>query len=287
MARTTPFISTATRQLMPANTAHLSRDQEADLVTRWQQQGDRAALDTITQAFQPFLHKLARPFVRGGMSIDDLMQAANVGFMQGLAGFKLETGFRLSTFAQWWVRSAIQEHVALMQTATKITNGRNQRRILFGIGRAVTKIERRGGTVSDASLADVLQVNEAEIASVRRAMAVATSLDTPLASDDDEASTLGSLLANDDEPLDLRYEREQLRCIRQRGIDAAVETLDPRSREIFKARRLRDDPETLEELSQRFDVSRERIRQIEVKAFEKVARHMRENDPLAMQAQAA
>ncbi len=287
MALTTSFISAAKRQQMPANTAHLSRDQEADLVTRWQQHGDRAALNTITQAFQPFLNKLARPFVRAGMSIDDLMQAANVGFMQGLAGFKLETGFRLSTFAQWWVRAAIQEHVALMQTATKITNGRNQRRIMFGIGRAATKIERKGGIVTDARLAEFLQVNEAEIASVRMAMASATSLDTPLATGDEEASTLGSLLANDDEPLDLRYEREQHRSIRQRGIEEAVATLDTRSREIFTARRLRDDPETLEELSQRYDVSRERIRQIEFKAFEKVARYMRENDPLALEARAA
>lgn len=278
------FVTAEFRQHLPAKSAQLSREEEAELIESWQQHGDRSALDKINRAFQPFLAKLARTFLRDGLQLEDLVQAANIGFMQGINGFKLETGFRLATFSKFWVRAALQDHVSLMQPSVRITNGRNQRRVLFGITKARTRIERTGETATDAKLAKILMVGEDEISAVRMAMSGASSLDTPINVDEGDGSTLGAILANDDEPIDERYAREQHSSIRRKGIAEAVAALDDRSRQIFTGRRLRDEPETLEELSQRFNISRERIRQIELKAFDKVAAHMRAHDTIGLEA---
>jgi len=202
----------------------------------------------------------------------------NFGLMQAVKRFEPDKGFRLATYAMWWIRAAIQEYILRSWSLVKMGTTAAQKKLFFNLRKAKNKIEaiEEGDMTPEhvATIADQLGVSEAEVVSMnRRLSAPDSSLNAPLRSDSE--SEWQDWIADDTMDQETRMaEREEL-GERHDLLTGALGELTDREREIIQARRLQDDPATLEELSQKYGVSRERVRQIEVRAFEKLQKAIR------------
>jgi RNA polymerase sigma-32 factor len=215
-----------------------------------------------------------------GLPVNELIAEGNIGLMQGVRKFDAEKGFRLATYAMWWIKAAIQEYILRSWSLVKIGTTAAQKKLFFNLRRLKGKI----GAVEDGDLrpeqvehiATTLGVNEDEVVSMNRRMGHGgdASLNTPLREEGE--GQWQDWLADDgplaDELLADSEERDQRHTL----LVTAMASLNERERDILTQRRLIDEPETLEELSQRYSISRERVRQIEVRAFEKLAKAMQE-----------
>ncbi len=254
---------------------YLTPDQERDLALRWRDRQDRAALDKLIGSHLRLVFKMARGYQGYGLPLSDLIAEGNVGVMQAAQKFDPDKGFRFATYASWWVRAAIQEYVLHNWSLVKIGTTAAQKKLFFSLRRLKARMNDldsagSGDLTPEAveSIATELNVPAAEVVEMNRRLGMDRSLNATLAEDGD--SEWQDLLADDRPDQETMLAGAEERQRRQRFLKLGLGVLDDRERQILVARRLREEPLTLEELSQHFHVSRERVRQLEVRAFEKV-----------------
>ncbi len=256
----------------------LTPEQEYMLAKRFQEHGDNEAAAQLVTSHLRLVAKIAMGYRGYGLPVSELISEGNIGLMQGVKKFDPERGFRLATYAMWWIRASIQEFILRSWSLVKMGTTAAQKKLFFNLRRMKNNLEAfEDGDLSPehvAKIATDLGVTEEEVVSMNRRMAMGgdTSLNVPMGEDGD--SQWQDLL-DDEGPLqDERVAEAQERDVRHELLTEALETLNERERHILTERRLTDDPKTLEDLSQVYDVSRERVRQIEVRAFEKLQKAM-------------
>ena len=252
----------------------LSPEEEYMLAKRWTEHQDTDAAAKLVNSHLRLVAKIAMGYRGYGLPLSELISEGNIGLMQGVKKFEPERGFRLATYAMWWIRASIQEFILRSWSLVKMGTTAAQKKLFFNLRRMKNRIEafEEGDLKPEdvKKIATDLGVSEEDVVSMNRRMAMGgdTSLNVPLR-DDSEGSWQDFLV--DSEPLqDERVAEAEEARIRHDLLVEAMESLNDRERHILTERRLTDEPKTLEELSQVYDVSRERIRQIEVRAFEKL-----------------
>ncbi|HEY5711223.1 MAG TPA: RNA polymerase sigma factor RpoH [Allosphingosinicella sp.] len=252
----------------------LSPEEEYMLAKRWTEHQDTDAAARLVNSHLRLVAKIAMGYRGYGLPVSELISEGNIGLMQGVKKFEPERGFRLATYAMWWIRASIQEFILRSWSLVKMGTTAAQKKLFFNLRRMKNRIEAfEDGDMKPEDVAKIakdLGVSEEDVVSMNRRMALGgdTSLNVPLR-DDSEGSWQDFLV--DDEPLqDERVADAEETQIRHDLLVEAMESLNDREKHILTERRLTDEPKTLEELSQVYDVSRERIRQIEVRAFEKL-----------------
>jgi RNA polymerase sigma-32 factor len=267
----------------------LSPEREQELARAWREHEDREALEQLVGSHLRLVVKIARGFTGYGLPLADLVAEGNVGLMQAAEKFDPDRGFRFATYAMWWIRAAIQEYILHSWSLVKMGTTAAQKKLFFNLRRlkgqmaALDQGDLSPETVS--KIATELDVPEAEVIEMNRRLGGAdNSLNALLggAGSDGDSEWLDMLPdegPNQETIIGDRHELQQ----RREMLDVALKKLNPRERDIIFERRLKDEPSTLEELSHRYAVSRERIRQIEVRAFEKLQRAMRDQTRLTRQ----
>jgi len=256
----------------------LQPEEEYMFAKRWKEHEDPEAARKLVTSHLRLVAKIAMGYRGYGLPVSEIVAEGNVGLMQAVKRFEPDKGFRLATYAMWWIRAAIQEYILRSWSLVKMGTTAAQKKLFFNLRKAKNKIEaiEEGDMTPEhvATIADQLGVSEAEVVSMnRRLSAPDSSLNAPLRSDSE--SEWQDWIADDTMDQETRMaEREEL-GERHDLLTGALGELTDREREIIQARRLQDDPATLEELSQKYGVSRERVRQIEVRAFEKLQTQMK------------
>jgi RNA polymerase sigma-32 factor len=252
----------------------LTPEEEYMLAKRWTEHQDTDAAARLVNSHLRLVAKIAMGYRGYGLPISELISEGNIGLMQGVKKFEPERGFRLATYAMWWIRASIQEFILRSWSLVKMGTTAAQKKLFFNLRRMKNRIEAfEDGDLKPEDVRKIakdLGVSEEDVVSMNRRMAMGgdTSLNVPLR-DDSEGSWQDFLV--DDEPLqDERVADAEETRIRHDLLLEAMDSLNDRERHILTERRLTDEPKTLEELSQVYEVSRERIRQIEVRAFEKL-----------------
>ena len=255
----------------------LTPEEEYMFAKRLKEHGDSEAARRLVTSHLRLVAKIAMGYRGYGLPIAEIVSEGNVGLMQAVKRFEPDKGFRLATYAMWWIRASIQEYVLRSWSMVKLGTTAAQKKLFFNLRKAKSNIGaiEEGDLTHDhtVTLADQLGVTEREVTDMnRRLSGPDSSLNAPLRSESE--SEWQDWLADDTMDQETRLaEREELGD-RHDLLANAMSTLTEREREIIQARRLQDDPATLEELSQKFGVSRERVRQIEVRAFEKLQKNM-------------
>ncbi len=252
----------------------LAPEEEYMLAKRWTEHQDTDAAARLVNSHLRLVAKIAMGYRGYGLPTSELISEGNIGLMQGVKKFEPERGFRLATYAMWWIRASIQEYILRSWSLVKMGTTAAQKKLFFNLRRMKNKIDAfEDGDLKPEDVTKIatdLGVSEEDVVSMNRRMAMGgdTSLNVPLR-DDSEGSWQDFLV--DSEPLqDERVAEAEEARIRHDLLIEALGALNERERHILSERRLTDEPKTLEELSQVYDVSRERIRQIEVRAFEKL-----------------
>src|SRR6195952_4329819 len=268
--------------------AMLERDQEYRLAKRWREQGDRDAADQLVTSHLRLAAKVAMGYRGYGLPVSEIISEGNVGLMQALNRFEPEKGFRFATYAIWWIRASIQDYILRSWSLVKIGTTVNQKRLFFKLRSAKSRIAafESGDLHPDqvALIAKDLDVADQDVVDMNRRLGGDKSINAPLHDDGQTGEGQDHLLDQSPSPEAIVVEQDEKRY-RHKALIAAIDVLDGRERHIFEARHLADEPLTLEDLAAQFDVSRERIRQIEVRAFEKVrkaARNLAVKAPAAM-----
>ncbi len=259
----------------------LEPEQEYMLAKAWVDRGDKDAAHQLVTSHLRLAAKIAMGYRGYGLPTAEVISEANVGLMQAVKRFEPEKGFRLATYAMWWIRASIQEYILRSWSLVKMGTTAAQKKLFFNLRKAKTKIgaieegELRPENV--ARIAHDLSVTEAEVISMNRRMAGGdASLNAQVAGDGDGTAEWQDWLEDEDADQAMAYaERDELEGRRELLLEAMA-SLTERERHILTERRLKDEPVTLEDLSKEYDVSRERIRQIEVRGFEKLQKRMRE-----------
>ena len=258
----------------------LEPQEEYMLAKRYQEHQDRTAAHKLVTSHLRLVAKIAMGYRGYGLPIGEVVSEGNVGLMQAVKKFEPDRGFRLATYAMWWIKAAIQEYILRSWSLVKMGTTANQKRLFFNLRRLKGRIQAidDGDLRPDqvAEIATKLNVSAEEVVSMNRRLGGDASLNAPIkASEGDSGQWQDWLVDDHDSQEDVLIEQDELD--NRRGMLAgALKVLNDRERRIFEARRLREDPVTLEELSAEFDISRERVRQIEVRAFEKVQDAVRE-----------
>jgi RNA polymerase sigma-32 factor len=259
----------------------LEPEEEYMLAKAWVDHGDKEAAHRLVTSHLRLAAKIAMGYRGYGLPTGEVISEANVGLMQAVKRFDPEKGFRLATYAMWWIRASIQEYILRSWSLVKMGTTAAQKKLFFNLRKAKNKIgaieegELRPENV--AKIAEDLNVTETEVISMNRRMSGGdASLNAQVRGDGDGTAEWQDWLEDEgaDQAADLA-ERDELEN-RQEMLLEAMKNLNERERHILTERRLKDDPVTLEELSQEYSVSRERTRQIEVRAFEKIQKRMRE-----------
>jgi len=253
----------------------LSPEEEYMLAKRWREHGDTEAAAKLVNSHLRLVSKIAMGYRGYGLPVSELISEGNIGLMQGVKKFEPDRGFRLATYAMWWIRASIQEFILRSWSLVKMGTTAAQKKLFFNLRRMKNQIEAfEEGDLKPADVAKIakdLGVTEEEVISMNRRMGMGgdTSLNAPLRDTEGEGQWQDFLV--DSGPLqDEMLAEDQESRVRHDLLMDALETLNDREKHILTERRLTDEPKTLEELSQVYDVSRERIRQIEVRAFEKL-----------------
>ena len=252
----------------------LEPQQEYMLAKRYQEHDDRGAAHQLVTSHLRLVAKIAMGYRGYGLPIGEVISEGNVGLMQAVKKFDPERGFRLATYAMWWIKASIQEYILRSWSLVKMGTTANQKRLFFNLRRMKGKIQAiddgdlRPDQVSE--IATKLKVSEEEVVSMNRRLSGDASLNAPIkASEGDSGQWQDWLVDDHDSQEDVLIEQDELDT-RRAMLKRAMGVLNDRERRIFEARRLAEDPVTLVDLSTEFDISRERVRQIEVRAFEKV-----------------
>lgn len=251
----------------------LEKDQEYRLAKRWREQGDRDAADQLITSHLRLAAKIAMNYRGYGLPIAEVISEGNVGLMQALNRFEPERGFRFATYAIWWIRASIQDYILRSWSLVKIGTTTSQKKLFFKLRSAKNKIAalESGDLHPDqvALIAKNLDVAEVDVVDMNRRLGGDKSINTPLRNDGEAGEWQDHLVDQSPSPEALVVEQDE-REHQHNALIAAIDVLNDRERRIFEARHLADEPLTLEQLAENFGVSRERVRQIEVRAFEKV-----------------
>lgn len=257
----------------------LEPQQEYMLAKRYQEHDDRKAAHQLVTSHLRLVAKIAMGYRGYGLPIGEVISEGNVGLMQAVKKFDPEKGFRLATYAMWWIKASIQEYILRSWSLVKMGTTANQKRLFFNLRRLKGRLQAiEEGDLKPEQVKEIatkLGVPEEDVISMNRRLSGDASLNAPIKSADGDSGQWQDWLADDHDSQEaVLIEQDELDA-RKSMLARALKVLNERERRIFEARRLTEDPVTLEELSAEFDVSRERVRQIEVRAFEKVQEAVR------------
>jgi RNA polymerase sigma-32 factor len=256
----------------------LEPQEEYMLAKSWREHGDRDAAHRLVTSHLRLVAKIAMGYRGYGLPISEVISEGNVGLMQAVKRFEPEKGFRLATYAMWWIKAAIQEYILRSWSLVKMGTTANQKKLFFNLRKAKSRISalEEGDMRPDqvATIARRLGVGEQDVVDMNRRLGGDVSLNAPIRNDGDTGEWQDWLVDDRDNQETKLTETEEFDN-RRRALSDALSVLNDRERRIFQARRLVDEPVTLEELADEFGVSRERVRQIEVRAFEKVQKAVR------------
>ncbi|MGD9667784.1 MAG: RNA polymerase sigma factor RpoH [Hyphomicrobiaceae bacterium] len=251
----------------------LEPDEEYMLAKRWQEHGDSAAAHKLVTSHLRLVARIAMGYRGYGLPIGEVISEGNVGLMQAVKRFEPDKGFRLATYAMWWIRASIQEYILRSWSLVKMGTTAAQKKLFFNLRRVKGQLQAlEEGDLNPehvAKIAKKLGVSEDDVVSMNRRLGGDASLNAPIRAEAESGEWQDWLVDDSPDQEELLAESEELDR-RRNYLSDALSTLNDRERRIFEARRLAEDPMTLEDLSVEFGVSRERIRQIEVRAFEKV-----------------
>jgi RNA polymerase sigma-32 factor len=250
----------------------LQPDEEFMLAKRWKEHGDREAAHKLVTSHLRLVAKIAMGYRGYGLPISEVVSEGNVGLMQAVKRFEPDKGFRLATYAMWWIKASIQEFILRSWSLVKMGTTASQKKLFFNLRKVKGQIQalEEGDLRPDQvkEIARRLGVPEEDVVSMNRRLSGDASLNAPVRAES-EGEWQDWLIDDTDTQEDMLVESEEKR-MRLDLLTEAMDKLTDRERRVFEARRIQEDPATLEDLSQEFGVSRERIRQIEVRAFEKV-----------------
>jgi RNA polymerase sigma-32 factor len=259
----------------------LEPEEEYMLAKAWVDRADSPSAHKLVTSHLRLAAKIAMGYRGYGLPQAEVISEANVGLMQAVKRFDPEKGFRLATYAMWWIRASIQEYVLRSWSLVKMGTTSGQKKLFFNLRKAKSKI----GAYDDGDLrpeqvtkiANDLGVSETELVSMNRRMSGGdASLNVMVGRDGDSSTQWQDWLQDESADQAADYEQNDEMSVRSEMLNDAMDVLNDREKDIMMQRRLRDKPITLEELSSQYHVSRERIRQIEVRAFEKLQNRMRE-----------
>jgi RNA polymerase sigma-32 factor len=256
----------------------LEPQDEYVLAKRWREHGDRDAAHKLVNSHLRLVAKIAMGYRGYGLPISEVISEGNVGLMQGVKRFEPEKGFRLATYAMWWIKAAIQEYILRSWSLVKMGTTANQKKLFFNLRKAKSKISvLDGGDLRPDQvklIAKRLGVTEQDVVDMNRRLGGDVSLNAPIR-DDGDSGEWQDWLVDEVSDQETRLVEDEESDNRRKALGEALSVLNERERRIFEARRLADDPITLEDLAAEFGVSRERARQIEVRAFEKVQKSVK------------
>ena len=253
----------------------LSAEEEYTLATRLNVHGDTEAAHQLVTSHLRLVAKLAMGYKGYGLPITDIISEGNVGLMQAVQKFDPEKGFRLATYALWWVKAAMQEYILRSWSLVKIGTTAVQKKLFFNLRRAKNQIQAyEDGDLNPENLEKIskqLNVPEKEVVNMNRRMAGADpSLNAKVSSDDGTLTEWQDWLVEESPNQEEEFAEQEEDGIRKELISESLKVLNERELDIIQTRRLEETPTTLEELSEKYDISRERVRQIEVRALEKI-----------------
>jgi len=256
----------------------LDPDEEYMLAKRWREHDDVEAAHRLVTSHLRLVAKIAMGYRGYGLPLSELISEGNVGLMQAVKRFEPERGFRLATYAMWWIRAAIQEYILHSWSLVKMGTTAAQKKLFFNLRKLKGQLQAiEEGDLSPENvkkIAHELSVSESDVVQMNRRLASPDhSLNAPLREDGD--GEWQDWLVDEEDNQETRLAEAEETRNRRRLLETALKALTPRERRILSERRLRDDPITLEDLSQEYGISRERVRQIEVRAFEKLQRAMK------------
>ncbi|KHJ54825.1 MULTISPECIES: RNA polymerase sigma factor RpoH [Aureimonas] len=266
----------------------LEPQEEYMLAKRYAEHDDRNAAHKLVTSHLRLVAKIAMGYRGYGLPIGEVVSEGNVGLMQAVKRFDADRGFRLATYAMWWIKASIQEYILRSWSLVKMGTTANQKRLFFNLRKMKSRIQAldEGDLRPDQvnQIATQLGVSEEEVVSMNRRLSGDASLNAPIRATEGESGEWQDWLVDQSESQEEVLVREDELDQRRAMLESAMDGLNDREKRIFQARRLSEDPLTLEALSDEFDISRERVRQIEVRAFEKVQKAVRENAEAAERA---
>jgi RNA polymerase sigma-32 factor len=253
----------------------LEPDEEFMLAKRWQEHQDTESAHKLVTSHLRLVGRIAMGYRGYGLPMGEVISEGNVGLMQAVKRFDPDKGFRLATYAMWWIRASIQEYILRSWSLVKMGTTASQKKLFFNLRRVKGQIQAiEEGELKPEHVTEIatkLGVSEEDVISMNRRLGGDASLNAPVRADAESGEWQDWLVDDAPDQEEQLAESEELQ-LRRGLLEGALKSLTDRERQIFEARRLRDEPATLEDLSVEFGVSRERIRQIEVRAFEKVQR---------------
>jgi RNA polymerase sigma-32 factor len=256
----------------------LEPQEEFTLAKRWRENGDREAAHRLVSSHLRLVAKIAMGYRGYGLPISEVISEGNIGLMQAVKRFEPDKGFRLTTYAMWWIKASIQEYILRSWSLVRMGTSANQKKLFFNLRKAKNKISalQDGDLRPDQVevIAKQLGVAEQDVVDMNRRLGGDASLNAPIREDGDSGEWQ-DWLADDSESQESVMAEHQELDNRRKALSSALTVLNERDRRIFEARRLADHPVKLEELAEEFGVSRERVRQIEVRAFDKVQKAVR------------
>ncbi len=254
----------------------LDSEEEYMLAKNWKTTGNLKSAEKLVTSHLRLVAKIAMGYKGYGLPVNDMISEGNVGLMQAVKKFEPEKGFRLATYAMWWIKAAIQEYILRSWSLVKIGTTTAQKKLFFNLKKIKNQIAPRSeGDLRDEHVSEIAQklnVKKDEVVSMnRRLSGKESSLNAQIGEDGDEWQDWLTDKSMDQE---LKFAQKEEMDQRKDLLKDSIKILNDREKEILYARRLNDDPITLEDLSKKYKISRERIRQIENKAFEKIQKHM-------------
>ncbi|MCS0496426.1 RNA polymerase sigma factor RpoH [Ancylobacter mangrovi] len=252
----------------------LEPQEEYMLAKRWREHEDSEAAHRLVTSHLRLVAKIAMGYRGYGLPISEVISEGNVGLMQAVKRFEPDKGFRLATYAMWWIKASIQEYILRSWSLVKMGTTAAQKKLFFNLRKAKSQISalEEGDLRPDQvqQIATKLGVTEQDVIDMNRRLSGDASLNSPLRGDVEGGGEWQDWLADDHDSQEQILAESEEMDNRRSALSGALSVLNDRERRIFEARRLSDDPMTLEDLASEFGVSRERVRQIEVRAFEKV-----------------
>ena len=254
----------------------LDAEEEYMLAKNWKEKGHLKSAEKLVTSHLRLVAKIAMGYKGYGLPVNEIISEGNVGLMQAVKKFEPEKGFRLATYAMWWIKASIQEYILRSWSLVKIGTTTAQKKLFFNLKKLKNQIAPRSeGDLRNeqvSEIADRLNVSEKEVVSMNRRLAGKEhSLNAPVGEDGDQWQ---DWLVDKEMDQELKLAQEEEMNQRKDLLKDSIKILNDREKEILYARRLTDNPLTLENLSKKYKISRERIRQIENKAFEKLQKHM-------------
>ena len=254
----------------------LDAEEEYMLAKNWKNTGNVKSAEKLVTSHLRLVAKIAMGYKGYGLPINEMISEGNIGLMQAVKKFEPEKGFRLATYAMWWIKASIQEYILRSWSLVKIGTTTAQKKLFFNLKKIKNQIAPRAeGDLRKEdvkNIANRLDVSEQEVISMnRRLSGKEKSLNSPIGEDGDEWQ---DWVVDNDMDQELKFAQQEEMEQRKELLKDSIKILNEREKDILYSRRLTDNPNTLEELSKKFKISRERIRQIENKAFEKLQRHM-------------